>query len=403
MNLIFAWRYFRSKKSTNAINIIAWIAVTAIIVGTAALIIILSVFNGFEDLVKSLYVDCYASVKVVPAQSKTFHISTQQIKQINALKAITAYSFIAEEKALLMSNFQTIVTVKGVEPHYNKVNNIAPYVQHGQFNIGSQEVPAIVMGVGIENAAGINIDRNIVPTVLYLPNKNATSFNASDGLNSYTVKPAGAFIIQQDFDNKYVFTNLNFLKYMLNMAPDEFSAIEIKTAVDNEKAVQQSLKVIMGGNCNVLTRYEQNRSLYAVMQIEKWVIYGILSLILVVAAFNIIGALTMLVLEKQKDIAVLKAMGANNARIQNIFLLEGILLAAIGASIGLVLAGCICFLQDKFHLLKLGGSTFLIDYYPVKSSVTDYLLVLATVGVIAFAAAYITSRKAGGRSFSLKS
>jgi lipoprotein-releasing system permease protein len=302
-----------------------------------------------------------------------------------------------------MSNFQTIVTVKGVEAHYNKVNNIAPYITHGVFELGTPEAPSIVMGVGIENAAGINLDRNLTPTVLYMPNRNAASFNATDGLNSYTVHPAGAFLIQQDFDNKYVFTNLNFLKYMLNMAPNEYSAIEIKTSPQNENAVKEKLKNILGKQCEVLTRYEQNRSLYAVMQIEKWVIYGILSLILIVAAFNIIGALTMLVLEKQKDIAVLKAMGASDNRIRNIFLLEGLLLAGIGAAIGVILGGTICWIQFKFHLLKLGGSTFIIDYYPVQSSVTDYLLVVLTVAVIAFSAAYITSRKAGGRVVSLKS
>lgn len=403
MNLLFAWRYFRSKKSTNAINIIAWIAVTAIVVGTAALIIILSVFNGFEDLVKSLYVDCYASVKVMPTQTKTFFLSPQQLHQFKAIKEIKEFSFVAEEKALLMSNFQTIVTVKGVEAHYNKVNNIAPYITHGVFELGTTEAPSIVIGVGIENAAGINLDRNLTPTVLYMPNRNAASFNATDGLNSYTVHPAGAFLIQQDFDNKYVFTNLNFLKYMLNMAPNEYSAIEIKTILSNEKVVKEKLKSILGKECEVLTRYEQNRSLYAVMQIEKWVIYGILSLILIVAAFNIIGALTMLVLEKQKDIAVLKAMGASDNRIRNIFLLEGLLLAGVGAAIGVILGGTICWIQFKFHLLKLGGSTFIIDYYPVQSSVTDYLLVVLTVAVIAFSAAYITSRKAGGRVISLKS
>ena len=402
MNSLFAWRYFRSKKSTNAINIIAWIAVTAIAVGTASLIIILSVFNGFEELVKSLYGDFYASVKIVPATAKTFRVSPEQIRQINGIKSIVAYSFVAEEKALLMGGYQTIVTVKGVEPHYNKVNRIAGYVKRGKFELGNRETPSIVMGAGIENAAGIDVQRVLGPVVLYMPDRNASSFSATDGLNSFSVNPAGSFTIQQDFDNKYVFTNLGFLKYMLNMQPDEFSAIEVNAGAD-EKPVQQLLQQIMGKECKVLTRYEQNQSLYAVMQTEKWVIYGILSLILVVAAFNMIGALTMLVLEKQKDIAVLKAMGADDFRIRHIFLLEGLLLAAIGTGIGLSLAALICRLQDRYHLIKLGGSTFIIDYYPVKSSLTDYVLVVATVGLIAFSAAYITSRKAGARFYSLKS
>ncbi|MFZ2784649.1 MAG: FtsX-like permease family protein [Sediminibacterium sp.] len=403
MNFLFAWRYFRSKKSTNAINIIAWIAVTAIAVGTAALIIILSVFNGFEELVKSMYGDFYASVKVVPASAKTFHISDTQIKQIRALSAVKAFSFVAEEKALLMGNYQTIVTVKGVEPHYNLVNNIGQYITRGSFELGTKENPSAVLGAGIENAAGIDVTRAIEPLVLYVPNREASSFNSLDGLNSFPVSPAGSFVIQQDFDNKYVFTNLDFLKYMLNMQPGEFSAIEIRTAAAKEKEAQQALQQIMGAGCKVLTRYEQNQSLYAIMQMEKWVIYGILSLILVVAAFNMIGALSMLVLEKQKDIAVLMAMGADDLRIHRIFLLEGLLLAAIGTGIGLILAGVICWLQDKYHLIKLGGSTFIIDYYPVKSAVTDYLLVVSTVALIAFGAAWVTSRRAAATTYSLRS
>ena len=401
MNFLFAWRYFRSKKSTNAINIIAWIAVTAIAVGTAALIIILSVFNGFEELVKGLYGDFYAAIKIVPTQAKTFHITTEQLQKIKGTNNVTAYSLIAEEKALLMGNYQTIVTVKGVEPNYNKINNIAKYVKRGKFDLGAQENPAIVMGVGIENAAGIDIGRSLTPTILYMPNKNASSFNSADGLNSYNVTPTGTFVIQQDFDNKYAFTNLAFLKYMLNMSDDEFSSIELNIS-DDEKGVKKKLQNILGPNYKILTRYEQNQSFYAVMQIEKWVIYGILSLILVVAAFNMIGALTMLVLEKQKDIAVLKALGADENRIKNIFLLEGLLLAVIGTSVGLLLASTICWLQSTYHLIKLGGSTFIIDYYPVKTAYTDYLLVVITVGIIAFSAAWITARKTSSQTFSLR-
>jgi lipoprotein-releasing system permease protein len=300
-----------------------------------------------------------------------------------------------------MGNYQTIVTVKGVEANYNLINNITKYVKNGNFGIGDRENPGIVMGAGIENAAGVEIDRGFIPTILYMPNQNAASLNSTDGLNSYIVKPTGTFVIQQDFDNKYAFTNLAFLKYMLNMSEDEYSAIEIKTSGE-EALVKNDLQQLLGNGYKVQTRYEQNQSLYAVMQMEKWVIYAILSLILVVAAFNMIGALTMLVLEKQKDIAVLKAMGADNSRIQQIFLLEGLLLAGIGTGLGLLLATLICWLQVKFHLIKLGGSTFIIDYYPVKTSITDYLLVSVTVSCIAFSAAWITSRKSSRASYSLR-
>jgi lipoprotein-releasing system permease protein len=186
------------------------------------------------------------------------------------------------------------------------------------------------------------------------------------------------------------------------MNADEFSALEMKVNGDPNQ-VKKLLQSQLGKNFVVETRYEQNRSLYAVMQVEKWVIYGILSLILVVAAFNMIGALTMLVLEKQKDIAVLKAMGASNQMVQRIFLSEGILLAGLGGATGILLAVIVCWLQLQFKLIKLGGNTFIIDYYPVKMQAGDFLLVIATVAFIAILAAWIPSRKAALQLFSLKS
>ena len=403
MNFLFAWRYFRSQKSTNAINIIAWISMMAIAVGSAALIIVLSVFNGFEDLVKGLYADFYADMRIIPARGKTFHISPEQIQQINNTTGVAVISFIAEEKAVLNGAFQTIVALKGVDEQYTATNKInsAQHIPRGRFSLGTVDAPELVVGAGIENAAGVDVDKRY-PLTLYLPNRQAAKLTSADGLNAYNVTPSGTFMVQQDFDNKYVFSNLAFVKYMLSMDADEYSAIEMKTGGDPAK-IKKSIQSQLGNDFLVETRYEQNRSLYAVMQVEKWVIYGILSLILVVAAFNMIGALTMLVLEKQKDIAVLKAMGANEQTIQRIFLSEGLLLAGIGGSAGIALAGIFCWIQLQFKLIKLGGNTFIIDYYPVKMVPGDFLLVITTVILIAVLAAWIPSRKASLQLFSLKS
>ncbi|WP_295236177.1 FtsX-like permease family protein [Sediminibacterium sp.] len=400
MNLLFAWRYFRSKKTTNAINIIAWIAITAIAVGTASLIIILSVFNGFEDLVKGLYGDFYPAYKVVPLKGKTFELSATKAAQLKTIKDIKAYSFVAEEKALLTGAYQTIVTIKGVENNYTQVNPIQQYIRRGSFELGNASIPGIVMGGGIENAAGINTEQVLESATLYFPNRNGNLLTG-DGLNSFSVIPSGAFIVQQEFDNKYAFTNLAFVQYMLGLKSNEYSAIEINAKENNNNLVKQ-LQNILGDQVKIQTRYQQNATLYSVMQVEKWVIYGILSLILVVAAFNMIGALSMLVLEKQKDIAVLRALGASSNRIRQIFLLEGLLLAAIGAGAGIVLGGGICWLQEQFHLIKLGGSTFIIDYYPVKIMPLDFVLVLFTVTAISFTAAWVTAQKTSAQPFELR-
>ncbi len=403
MKLLFAWRYFRSHKSTNAINIIAWISIVAIAVGSAALIVVLSVFNGFEDLVKGLYADFYADMRIVPAHGKTFHLPGEKIRQIKTAPGIAVISFVAEEKAMLNGAFLTIVSLKGVDDQFTRVNaiNTPKHMPRGSFTLGTLAEPKLVVGAGIENAAGVNVENAIYPAILYTPNKEA-SLQSDDVLHSFKVMPSGTFAVQQDFDNKYVFSNLAFVKYMLGMQEDEFSSIEMKVN-GNPAAVKKNLQLLLGNHFLVETRYEQNRSLYTVMRVEKWVIYGILSLILVVAAFNMIGALTMLVLEKQKDIAVLQAMGASNELVKKIFLSEGLLLAGIGGTAGIILATFICWLQVKYKLIRLGGNSFIIDYYPVKLAPTDFLLVSGTVVIIAVIAAWIPSRKATLQLFSLKS
>ena len=404
LNLLFAWRYFRSNKSTNAINVIAWISVAAIAVGSTALIIVLSVFNGFEDLVKGLYADFYADIRIVPARGKTFHISGEQVQQVKNTKGVAVISFVAEEKAFLVGALQTMAVVKGVDENYTSINkiNTPEHIPRGKFDLGTVTDPKLVLGVGIENAAGVDVEKGMDRATIYLPNRNAAKLISDNGLNSFSVTPSGTFKIQQDFDIKYVFSNLAFVKYMLDMGADEYSALEMKLSGDPDK-VKRSLQSQLGKNFLVETRYEQNKSLYTVMQIEKWVIYGILSLILVVAAFNMIGALTMLVLEKQKDIAVLKAMGANEQLVQRIFLSEGLLLAGVGGGAGILLATLICWLQLQFKLIKLGGNTFIIDYYPVKMAAGDYLLVMVTIVLIAVMASWIPARKASLQMFSLKS
>jgi len=404
LNLLFAWRYFRSSKSTNAINIIAWISMLAIAVGTAALIVVLSVFNGFEGLVKELYSDFYADMRIVPVEGKTFHISDEQIRKIRQTKGVAIISFVAEEKAVLNGAFQSIVSLKGVDNQFTQINKInsPKHILRGKFDLGTIEDPKLVVGAGIENAAGVDVTKGIYPAVIYLPNKEAAKLSSEDGLLSAKVMPSGTFAVQQDFDNAYVFSNLGFVKYMLGMKADEFSGIEMKLSDDPDK-VKKILQIQLGTGFRIETRYEQNKSLYGVMEVEKWVIYGILSLILIVAAFNMIGALTMLVLEKQKDIAVLKAMGANDQMVQKIFLSEGLLLAGIGGGAGIVIATFICWLQIQFKLIKLGGNSFIIDYYPVKMAVGDFFLVTGTVLLIALFAAWLPSRKASLQLFSLKS
>jgi len=406
LHFLFAWRYFKAKKSTNAINIIAWISIIAIIIGTAALILVLSVFNGFEGLVKSLYSSFYTDLKISPVSGKVITITPEQLQQLKGLEGIKNYSLVVEEKALVKNgDYQSVVYLKGVDENYRYVSGVADNLVNGEYDLGNEEVPKLILGAGVEGALGIQADRNIFTLKIHLPRKTDTEqFDEINGISNDTIRSSAAFRIQQDFDNKYGITNIDFVKKSLRIGPNEYTAVEIALKdplTTNE--IKKKLKPIFGKNYQVQNKYEQNRSLYAVMNMERWVIYGVLCLILVVAAFNMIGALTMLVLEKQKDISVLHALGGNKKFIQRIFLSEGMLLALIGGGIGMLVALLVAWLQLQFHLIPLAGGSFLINYFPVKLRLMDFLLVGTTVFVIALIASWFPSRKAAAQEFSLRS
>ena len=406
MYFLFAWRYFKAKKSTNVINIIAWVSIIAIIFGTTALILVLSVFNGFEGLVKSLYSSFYPDIKISAAKGKVINITPEQLQKLKGLTGVKNYSLVVEEKALVQNGEnQSVVYLKGVDGNYRYVSGVADHLINGEYDIGNGEIPKLILGAGVEGALGIQADRNIFTLKVYLPRKsNTEQINLLEDISNDTIRSSAAFVIQQDFDNKYGITNIDFIKKSLKLGPNEYGNVEIllkdPDAVDE---VKKQVKQIFGSDYKVQNKYEQNQSLYSIMNVERWVIYGVLCLILVVAAFNMIGSLSMLVLEKRKDISVLHALGGNKNFIQRIFLSEGMLLAIIGCGIGMLLALLLAWLQIKFHLIELQGGSFLISYFPVTLRIADFLLVGGTVFVIAFIASWLPSRKAAAQDFSLRS
>jgi lipoprotein-releasing system permease protein len=409
MYLAFAWRYFKAKKSANAINIIAWVTVGVIAFATCCQILVLSVYNGFEGLVKSLYASFYTDIKIAPAKGKTFFITPAQLAQIKLQPLVQNFSLIAEEKALLQNNnaegAQTVIYLKGVDSNYSNVCGVAAKTSKGQFNTGTVDEPGLVLGSGIQYAVGVNLNPAFEPDKLtvVLPKKNSISSDLLQSLSEGNVLPTGIFTIQQDFDNKYALTNIDFVKQQMGLLPDEYSAVEIKlNQGSNIQEAKEKLTALLGNGYNVQTLYQQNMSLYNTMKMEKWIIYAVLTLILIVSAFTMISALTMLVLEKQKDISVLQSMGAKRLTIQKIFLSEGLLLGGIGAALGIVLATIICLVQLQFKLVKIGGGSFLIDYFPVQMIATDFLLVAVSTAGITFAAAWFPSRKAAGQAFELR-
>ena len=405
MYLTFAWRYFKAKKSTNAINIISWVTAGVIAFSTMCQVLVLSVFNGFEDLVRSLYSNFYTDIRIEAANGKTINLTASQINDIRNQPGIKNVSVNAEEKALLQNGeLQTVVFLKGVDESYREVSGVSRNMQNGSYQIGTVDTPLLILGSGVENALSIQADKNLSGITVFLPKRTAA--NETDPLASLSegnANTAGSFSIQQDFDDKYVITNIDFVKQQMNFKADEYSSMEMglkdpSTTEDKKKLIQNYL----GKNYKVKTKYEQNTTLYNSMRLEKWAIFAIMTLVLIIAAFTMISALTMLVLEKRKDISVLQALGASQNLIKKIFLSEGLILAVVGATAGFMLALIICFLQTKFKLVKIEGNSFLIDYYPVKLLVTDFLLVAFTAVLIALLGSWFPAQKASTQPFQLR-
>jgi lipoprotein-releasing system permease protein len=400
LHFLFAWRYFRGKYSFQAIQLIAWVSVFAIAIGTAALLTILSVSNGFSEIVNGLYSDFYADLRVVPKATKFVQLTPQKLNALRQIPGVHYATGIVENKAILVRNEnQTVVFVKGVDSNYIHINKVNQYLKRGSFSVGSLDSPKLVLGIGVEeNLLLFNADLG-ESLELVAVGRSGKSLKSMDQLNHLIAVQSGAFSVQQEFDVQYVFTANQFAQYLFDLDSNQYSGVELSIDLNKEKNIVTAIQDLLGPGFLVQNKYQQNADLYKIMQIEKWIIFAILALIMVVASFNLVGALTMLVLEKQKDIHVLHAMGATAGTIQKIFLSLSIVMAMTGALIGGLIASCVIFLQTQFHFIQLQGVSFVIDYYPVKAIWTDYLAVISLVILIAIVAGWIPAKKAAGRIF----
>jgi lipoprotein-releasing system permease protein len=400
LHFLFAWRYFRGKYSFQAIQLIAWVSVFAIAIGTAALITILSVSNGFSEIVNGLYSDFYADLRVVPSTSKFVKLTQAQLSSVRQIPGVHYATGIVENKAILVRDEnQTVVFVKGVDSNYIHINKVNQYLKRGAFSLGNLDSPKLVIGIGVEENLLLYNAELGTQLELIAVGRSGKSLKSMDQLNHLVAVQSGAFSVQQEFDAQYVFTSNQFAQYLFDLDSNQYSGVELSIDLNKEKSIVTAIQDILGSGFLVQNKYQQNADLYKIMQIEKWIIFAILALIMVVASFNLVGALTMLVLEKQKDIHVLHAMGATAGTIQKIFLSLSIVMAMTGAFIGGLIASCLIFLQTQFHFIQLQGVSFIIDYYPVKAIWTDYLAVISLVVLIALVAGWVPAKKAAGRIF----
>ena len=298
----FAWRYFRSKKNIQAVTLIARVAIGGVAVGTAALVIILSIFNGFEGLVKDLYSSFYPDVRITPKNKTLMFADSIMKNKIAGVRGVQSVSYVLESNAHLMyGGARTNAVIKGVDTVFPRVSGVPQSVRTGVFQIGTAEQPMVVLGVGVEYQLSLQSDRSLEPLTVYLPKKGVSEINPLESVSVVNMHPSGAFAIQQEFDNRYLLTNIEIVRQMLGISENMYSSAELRISSSvSENELTRDLQAVLGADYIVEDRYKQNRSLFAVMQLEKWIIYAILSLILLLASFTMVGALTMLVLEKQQ-------------------------------------------------------------------------------------------------------
>lgn len=386
----FARRYLFAKRSTNAINVISGITILGLSIGTAALILVLSVFNGLEDLISSMVDSFNPDVKVAPLKGKVFTLEEEQIASIKLIAGVAHVSQTLEEVAFFQyKNSQDVGMLKGVDDAFHKVTEIDSTLFEGRYQLDADNNNYVILGSGMRRKLGVNIDDPFNSLKVYMAKRKSS---LTKPFKQLFAVPKATFNIQADYDNQYVISSLSFARKLLDYKK-EISFLEIKLTPNAEEAtVMEAIRSIVGPEFSVKNRYEQDEAFNKIMNVEKWMSYAILSLTLLLVAFNMIGALWMIVLDKKKDISILKAMGATDATVRNIFLNEGLLLSLLGMGIGFAIAIIFYVLQKAFGIIPSPG--FIVESYPITMHFTDFIVVAITVLVVGLIASIAPALKA---------
>ncbi len=403
--LYIARRYLFSKKgtSTNAINILSGISIFGMSVGTIALITILSVFNGFEDLILSMYNSFNPDLKIMPVIGKTFIPDQEKVITLQGMDGINTISEVVEENALFRYDDNEVIgTVKGVDEKYASISKMDSAIIDGAFVLKQDSIDYTVIGAGIDLGLSVNLNNFFSPISIYSPKRGKkVVLQPEQAFNHKMAYPSGIFAIQLEFDMKYIFVSLDFARELLDYTK-EVSHLEVNIDQNASLSVlQKETKNLFGEEFKVLNRLQQDEELYRVLNSEKWIIYFILTLVLLIAAFNMIGSLSMLIMDKAHDIGILKAMGISARSVRIIFMLEGLLQVFVGYIIGAILAIIICWAQVYFKIITIEGS-FVIDAYPVSLRFIDFILVFFTVLTIGFLASWFPAKRAAQQKWLFK-
>jgi lipoprotein-releasing system permease protein len=385
-------RYLFSKKSHNAINIISFISVCGITIATMALVCTLSVFNGFEGMVAGMFSSFDPDLKITPAKGKVFSVDATEVRKALEVNGIDKVAQTIEENALLKyGDKQAPVVVKGVSDNFSEIADMQKLMLKSDFLLKDGDIDYGVMGISL--AAKLDARREyITPLEVYAPIRNAkvNLANPSSAFTQTYLYLGGVFSLNNSkLDENLLIVSLKTARHTFMYDDNQVStlAVKLKDGISPER-VKKVMRQILGDKYVVKDRFEQQESTFRMMQIEKWVTFFILCFIAIIAIFNVIGSLTMLILEKEGDIATLRSLGANNSVITSIFMIEGWMISFIGATLGIILGFGLCLLQQHFGLLKLSSSTgqFLINAYPVRVEITDLAIIFSSVVSIGFLA-----------------
>ncbi len=393
MNLPFyiARRYLFSKKKHNAINIISGVSVCGVALATLALVCTLSVFNGFQEMVAGFFTAFDPELKITVREGKVFDGQDERILSVRNLSEVAVCTETLEEQAMVQyKDRQAMAILKGVEDNFEQLTAIDSILYGtGDFILHDSVVDYGVMGIELVSTLGTGI-QFVDPLQVYVPKRNArvNMANPSASFNrEYLFSPGVVFVVsQQKYDSRYILTSLSFIRNLLEYTT-EVSAIELKLKDGSDvAAVQKKIAQLLGADFQVLNRYEQQADVFRIMEIEKLISYLFLTFILMIACFNVIGSLSMLILDKKDDVLTLRNLGADDKLISRIFLFEGRLISLFGALAGIVLGLILCFIQQEFGVISLGGGggDFVVDAYPVSVHFWDVALVFVTVLGVGF-------------------
>lgn len=378
LSLHIARRYLMAKKSHTAINIISIISVVGVAVSAMAMIVILSVFNGLDKLVRDIHAAFYPDIEIRAAEGKSFVPDPGVFGKVKSIDGVVYYSEVVQDNALVKyEEKQHIATIKGVEPHYKEMNRIDTAIVKGEFVLQANGLPYAVAGYGVR--VHLNLDPAFSSSLhVHYPKRGKhVSMIPEKAFRTMRIHPSGVFMLNQaELDSRYIFVPIGFARELFGY-DREITSAELKISQRNQvKEVQKEIEQILGPDFLVRDRYEQNALLYKILNSEKWAIFAILSFVLIIASFNILGSLTMLIFDKRKDITILRSMGARKAHIRRIFLFEGWLISITGAIIGLVIGLALAWGQQSYGWIKLQeGGAYIIQSYPVIIKASDFLLV----------------------------